>query len=252
MPLTKKGKKIKKAMEKPNSQGGYGKKKGEKVFYASANKGTIKGVHGEDIEKYATPDEKLFLEAFYDDEDEVHGENPGLKVFPQPGMDDENWEDAEPEEAAREQNPLGKKWLRRQALKKKLMGMGALEKQLKKLGTYDSGGMNFTQPFDKNGEPRKYLKILLGVESEPGMTKLEIYRDILGRDYTPYQSKGQDTASLWSPLIRAGLIMSKRNGKKIGYYPGPNWEQYKTEILGQETDEFLSGSREPFGEDIEK
>ncbi len=39
MPLTKKGSKIKKAMEKE-----YGSKKGEKVFYASANKGTIKGV----------------------------------------------------------------------------------------------------------------------------------------------------------------------------------------------------------------
>lgn len=39
MPLNKKGKKIKKAMEKT-----YGKKKGEKVFYASENKGKIKGV----------------------------------------------------------------------------------------------------------------------------------------------------------------------------------------------------------------
>lgn len=39
MPLNEKGKKIKKAMEKE-----YGKKKGEKVFYASENKGTIKGV----------------------------------------------------------------------------------------------------------------------------------------------------------------------------------------------------------------
>lgn len=39
MPLNKKGKKIKKAMEK-----GYGKKKGEKIFYASENKGTIKNV----------------------------------------------------------------------------------------------------------------------------------------------------------------------------------------------------------------
>lgn len=39
MPLTKKGKKIKKAMQKT-----YGKKKGEKVFYASENKGKIKGV----------------------------------------------------------------------------------------------------------------------------------------------------------------------------------------------------------------
>ncbi len=40
MPLTKKGRKIKKAMEKQ-----YGKKKGKKVFYASQNKGTIKGTH---------------------------------------------------------------------------------------------------------------------------------------------------------------------------------------------------------------
>lgn len=39
MPLTKKGKKIKAAMSKE-----YGAKKGESVFYASKNKGTIKGV----------------------------------------------------------------------------------------------------------------------------------------------------------------------------------------------------------------
>lgn len=40
MPLTKKGKKIKKAMQKT-----YGKTKGEKVFYASQNAGKIKGTH---------------------------------------------------------------------------------------------------------------------------------------------------------------------------------------------------------------
>lgn len=40
MPLTKKGKKVMKAMEKT-----YGKDKGKQVFYASANKGTISGVH---------------------------------------------------------------------------------------------------------------------------------------------------------------------------------------------------------------
>jgi hypothetical protein len=40
MPLTKKGAKIKRAMTKQ-----YGKAKGERVFYASANKGTIRGVH---------------------------------------------------------------------------------------------------------------------------------------------------------------------------------------------------------------
>lgn len=39
MPLNTKGKKIKAAMKKE-----YGKKKGEKVFYASENKGVIKGV----------------------------------------------------------------------------------------------------------------------------------------------------------------------------------------------------------------
>lgn len=40
MPLTKKGRKIISAMQKE-----YGKKKGTSVFYASANKGRIKGVH---------------------------------------------------------------------------------------------------------------------------------------------------------------------------------------------------------------
>lgn len=39
MPLNTKGKKIKAAMEKT-----YGAEKGSKVFYASENKGTIKGV----------------------------------------------------------------------------------------------------------------------------------------------------------------------------------------------------------------
>jgi hypothetical protein len=39
MPLTPKGRKVKAAMEKE-----YGKEKGKKVFYASENKGTIKGV----------------------------------------------------------------------------------------------------------------------------------------------------------------------------------------------------------------
>ena len=37
--MNKKGEKIMKAMKKE-----YGKKEGEKVFYASKNKGTIKGV----------------------------------------------------------------------------------------------------------------------------------------------------------------------------------------------------------------
>lgn len=40
MPLTKKGEKIKRAMKAQ-----YGEEKGERVFYASQNKGTIKGTH---------------------------------------------------------------------------------------------------------------------------------------------------------------------------------------------------------------
>jgi len=40
MPLTKKGKKIMKAMKKT-----YGAKKGESVFYATAQKKKTKGVH---------------------------------------------------------------------------------------------------------------------------------------------------------------------------------------------------------------
>lgn len=45
MPLSKKGTKILKAMTKSKSHGGYGKKKGTEVFYASINKGKIKGTH---------------------------------------------------------------------------------------------------------------------------------------------------------------------------------------------------------------
>ena len=39
MPLTKKGKKIKRAMRQQ-----YGKDKGDRVFYAAENKGTLEGV----------------------------------------------------------------------------------------------------------------------------------------------------------------------------------------------------------------
>ena len=39
MPLTKKGKKIMRSMKKQ-----YGKKRGDQVFYATKNKGKIKGV----------------------------------------------------------------------------------------------------------------------------------------------------------------------------------------------------------------
>lgn len=40
MPLTPKGRKIKRAMRAQ-----YGAKKGDEVFYASQNKGTVKGTH---------------------------------------------------------------------------------------------------------------------------------------------------------------------------------------------------------------
>lgn len=39
MPLTKKGSKILAAMKEE-----YGKERGQRVFYAAANKGTIKGI----------------------------------------------------------------------------------------------------------------------------------------------------------------------------------------------------------------
>jgi len=40
MPLTKKGEKIRRAMRRQ-----YGKEKGDEVFFASINKGKIKGAH---------------------------------------------------------------------------------------------------------------------------------------------------------------------------------------------------------------
>lgn len=51
MPLTKKGEEIKEAMTKE-----YGAKKGEKVFYASKNKGTISGVDSTDTTPHAPMD----------------------------------------------------------------------------------------------------------------------------------------------------------------------------------------------------
>jgi hypothetical protein len=45
VPLTAKGQKILRAMTRPPAKGGYGKAKGTRVFYASAAKKTITGVH---------------------------------------------------------------------------------------------------------------------------------------------------------------------------------------------------------------
>jgi len=46
MPLTPKGKKIKRAMDKE-----YGKPKGDEVFYASQNSGKLKGTHAKGKKK---------------------------------------------------------------------------------------------------------------------------------------------------------------------------------------------------------
>ncbi|MGO9546583.1 MAG: hypothetical protein ACLPPF_17535 [Rhodomicrobium sp.] len=58
MPLTAKGEKIKSEMEAPESEGGYGQEKGEQVFYASKNAGTIKGVD-DDCDKHRAADATL-------------------------------------------------------------------------------------------------------------------------------------------------------------------------------------------------
>lgn len=50
MPLTEKGEKIKRAMEEE-----YGPEKGKRVFYASENKGTIKGVAKKSHAKAGSP-----------------------------------------------------------------------------------------------------------------------------------------------------------------------------------------------------
>jgi hypothetical protein len=50
MPLTKKGKKIMRAMKEQ-----YGPDRGEAIFYASKNKGKIKGVEGRGAKKRRRP-----------------------------------------------------------------------------------------------------------------------------------------------------------------------------------------------------
>jgi len=187
----------------------YGKEKAEKVFYASANKGKIKGVHAEDIEKYATEDEKLFLEGLED----FRGGDTAITGEDEDDMD----------YVAQEQNPEGMKSLRRLKLQKKLGG--------------SHGFKHFTQPFDKHGNPRKYLEILLALDAAPdGLSKLEIYNDVLGRDYTPYQAKGQDTAGMWVLLKQEGLYETRKDPKtgKLRLFTGPRWNEYKKKILGLE------------------
>jgi hypothetical protein len=57
MPITSKGKKIMKSMKKE-----YGSKKGEQIFYASKNKGTIKGVEGKTMKKESIDSKKRYVD----------------------------------------------------------------------------------------------------------------------------------------------------------------------------------------------
>jgi hypothetical protein len=59
MPLNAKGEKIKSAMEKE-----YGSEKGKRVFYASENKGTIKGIKKHDRSGLIDRTEKRLKKAF--------------------------------------------------------------------------------------------------------------------------------------------------------------------------------------------
>lgn len=52
-PLTKKGEKIKRALQKE-----YGKEKGKSILYAMENKGTVKGVTKKTAKKKATAKKK--------------------------------------------------------------------------------------------------------------------------------------------------------------------------------------------------
>ncbi len=64
MPLTPKGRKIESAMEKT-----YGENKGEQVFYASKNKGTISGVEGKKRELAKKVKVKVRVERTHNERD---------------------------------------------------------------------------------------------------------------------------------------------------------------------------------------
>jgi len=139
----------------------------------------------------------------------------------------------------------GKEWYRhyywKNKLKNVLGGEGSeFEQRLRKRGIrkmWDSScGLNFTCPFDKNGNPRKYLKVLLALEVEPGLTKEEIYRDVLNYPLIGHKLGGQDSTSLWSPLAKEGLVISRYDPKTKKYrkYLGPTWPEYKDKILRQQ------------------
>jgi len=216
MPLTKKGKKIRKAMHKQ-----YGKKKGEEVFYASANKGTIKGVHGEDINKYATEEEKEMLKENMKSLIEKYGTNEEKQFLKEAGVYDL------PVDPDFTRKRLAKKQLR------KTLGSAAspIEGELSRSNWLNRS--TFLSPFDKSGQPRQYLKILLALEDNPeGLTKMEIFNDVLGKGFTKEQARSWGTYGLWAPLVNAKLIEPKKVGKVTKYFTGPKWPEYRKNILG--------------------
>jgi hypothetical protein len=80
MPLTAKGEKIKAAMHKQ-----YGEKKGESVFYASINKGNIKGAEKPGERPNPSTDTPLNFSGHPRHSVTHHSSGRGLKVARDPG-----------------------------------------------------------------------------------------------------------------------------------------------------------------------
>ena len=161
---------------------------------------------GEDIDKYATAEEKEFLK------ESIPYDLPVDPDFLRARADKQRLQKVLRSESSEIEKTLGKR-----------KGRG---------WRGPSHGVTLTNPFNKSGVPRKYLKVLLALEDNPGMTKKEIYRDVLSRDYSSEKIRSQDTASLWGPLSEENLIKSVRDVKTTRYFTGPAWPEYRKNILG--------------------
>lgn len=91
--------------------------------------------------------------------------------------------------------------------------------------TAGSGRYSLNNPIRPNGESTDYLKLVLLVSKNPGMTRKEI-QAALGKPSWPGYS-----CSTYQALLAGGLIKKKRVGRTFQYFTGSYFDAWKFKYL---------------------
>lgn len=97
--------------------------------------------------------------------------------------------------------------------------------QTSKVTAIGSGRYSLNNPVRPNGEPTDYLKLVLLVSKNPGMTRKEIQTALGKPTWTGY------SCSTYQALQAGGLIVKKRVGRTFQYFTGSYFDAWKFKYL---------------------